>query len=231
MQLFATTSLIFALLNSMASGAALPEPAPLPAVGDVNSIIPPSKQETLTGLKGTDGKLTIGPEPVPATTRLAKRAGPIVVVVGIAGTAAAGIIVKMAIEIGAETIKNLGEWNEAREAFTKKTTQEMWDRNPDYAKFPAAACYNKGYTLADPAKIDGLRSAKFELGLLNTEFVPQSVLKFCDPANTRIASYDCMYIQGGNQFKTNSEGGYINLSYTYDPTRCTFEGSGDLTCK
>lgn len=100
---------------------------------------------------------------------------------------------------------------QAREAFTKKTTQEMWDRNPDYAKFPAAACYNKGYTLADPAKIDGLRSAKFELGLLNTEFVPQSVLKFCDPANTRIASYDCMYIQGGNQFKTNSEGGYINV--------------------
>ncbi|KAM0281235.1 hypothetical protein ACHAQH_003666 [Verticillium albo-atrum] len=211
MHFLTSASLVLGLLNGIANSAALPEPAPQPAVGDVNPTIPASVQETLTGRKGADGKLIIEPEPVPAT-RLAKRAGPIVVVVGIAGTAAAGIIVKMAIEIGAETIKNLGEFNEAREAFTKKTTQEMWDRNPDYAKFPAAACYNKGYRLADPAKIDGLRSAKFELGLLNTD-------------------YDCMYIQSPNQFFTDSEGGYINLSYTYDPTRCSFDqGTGDLSC-
>ncbi|KAH7141847.1 hypothetical protein EDB81DRAFT_869797 [Dactylonectria macrodidyma] len=183
---------------------------PVPAAGDVNPSIPASQQNTLTGRKGDDGTFIIEPEPV-ASTKLVRRAVP-VVVVGIVGTAAASIVAKIAIEIGAETIKNLGEWNEAREAFTKKTTQEMWDRNPDYTRFPAAACYNKGYRLADPAKIDGLVSAKFELGLLNTD-------------------YDCMFIEGPNQFFTDSEGGYINLSYTYNPDRCSFDDrTGDLTC-
>ncbi|KAH7012935.1 hypothetical protein EDB80DRAFT_862910 [Ilyonectria destructans] len=152
-----------ALLSGPASGT------PVPATGDVNPTIPASQQDTVTGRIGDDGVLIIEPEPV--TTKLVRRAVP-VVVVGIVGTAAASIIAKIAIEIGADTIKNLGEFNEAREAFTKKTTQEMWDRNPDYEKFPAAACYNKGYRLADPAKVAGLTSAKFELGLLNTECVP-----------------------------------------------------------
>jgi hypothetical protein len=61
----------------------------------------------------------------------------------------------------------------------------MWDRNPDYNRFPAVACYNKGYRLKAPAKIDVLMSAKFELGLLNTEYAPQPPLHpllgvFCD---------------------------------------------------
>lgn len=47
----------------------------------------------------------------------------------------------------------------------------MWARNPDYKKFPAAACYNKGYRLANPANVDAVASVKFELGLLNTEYV------------------------------------------------------------
>ncbi|KAM5341817.1 hypothetical protein ACJ41O_014848 [Fusarium nematophilum] len=173
-----------ALLSGPASGT------PVPAVGDVNPTIPASKQDTVTGRIGADGVLIIEPEPVSA--KLVRRAVP-VVVVGIVGTAAASIIAKIAIEIGADTIKNLGEFNEAREAFTKKTTQEMWDRNPDYEKFPAAACYNKGYRLADPAKVAGLTSAKFELGLLNTD-------------------YDCMFVEGPNQFFTDSEGGFINAS-------------------
>ena len=59
-----------------------------------------------------------------------------------------------------------------REAFTSKTTDEMWARNSDYKKFPAVACYKKGYRLSDPKGIDGLYSAKLELGLLNTEYAP-----------------------------------------------------------
>lgn len=50
-------------------------------------------------------------EPEPVSTKLVRRAVP-VVVVGIVGTAAASIIAKIAIEIGADTIKNLGEFNE-----------------------------------------------------------------------------------------------------------------------
>lgn len=103
----------------------------------------------------------------------------------------AEIIVKIAIELASETLSNLKDWNEVckpitlfafpfftphgltylqvREAFTKKTTEEMWARNADYVKFPAVACYNKGYRLKDPAGIDGLLSAKLSLGQLNTE--------------------------------------------------------------
>lgn len=58
---------------------------------------------------------------------------------------------------------------QARETFTKKTTAEMWARNPDRSKFPAAICYNKSYRVKDPNGITGKLSAKFELGQLNTE--------------------------------------------------------------
>lgn len=111
----------------------------------------------------------------------------------IAGTAGIGILTKIAIEIGGDTIKNLGKWNEAREAFSKKTTQEMWARNPDYKKFPAVACYNKGYSLQRPQGRDGLVSAKLELGQLHTD-------------------YDCMFMEGNNVFMTKGDGGYINVS-------------------
>lgn len=110
-----------ALLSGPASGT------PVPATGDVNPTIPASQQDTVTGrivsskntfnnrsngltyVQGDDGVLIIEPEPV--TTKLVRRAVP-VVVVGIVGTAAASIIAKIAIEIGADTIKNLGEFNE-----------------------------------------------------------------------------------------------------------------------
>lgn len=94
---------------------------------------------------------------------------PVVAVAGIAAVKGVAILTKIAVEIGADTIKNLGKWNQAREAFSKKTTAEMWARNPDYQKFPAAVCYNKGYKLQNAAGIDGLVSAKLELGQLNTE--------------------------------------------------------------
>jgi hypothetical protein len=90
----------------------------------------------------------------------------------------------------------------------------MWARNPDYKKFPAVACYNKGYRLANPANVDAVASVKFELGLLNTEYVASLHYRHDTFPKTLLTlkSYDCMYIQGPNQFFTDSEGGFINVS-------------------
>ncbi|KAK3984237.1 hypothetical protein QBC44DRAFT_202191, partial [Cladorrhinum sp. PSN332] len=183
---------------------ALPQPVPQ------NANIPPSTSTSLTGQK-TSGTFKVGPAPEEQDSQALQRRGAIVAVVGIAGTAAIAKLTEIAIEIGTDTIKNLGNWNEAREEFTKATTNEMWARNPDYKKFPAAVCYNKGYRVKDPALTEGLVSVKFELGLLNTD-------------------YDCMYLGAPNQFFTDSDGGFINLSYTYSD-RCSFDQkTGDLTC-
>lgn len=169
---------------------ALAAPAPQ-ATAPPNANVPPSTTVDLTGqkvmacsqhirfttslannntLQGTDGKFTVAPAPEDQNSEaLQKRVAPVVVVAGIAGVKGAAILTKIAVEIGADTIKNLGKWNQAREQFSKKTTAEMWARNPDYQKFPAAICYNKGYKLQNATGIDGLVSAKLELGQLNTE--------------------------------------------------------------
>jgi hypothetical protein len=68
----------------------------------------------------------------------------------------------------------------------------MMAKNPDPARFQAAACYNQGFSVADPANIDGQNSVKFSLGLLNTD-------------------YECMYIAAPNQFFTEGDGGFINV--------------------
>ncbi|CAN9473510.1 unnamed protein product [Alternaria alternata] len=84
-------------------------------------------------------------------------------------------------------------------------------RNPDPARFQAAACYNQGFSVADPANIDGQNSVEFKLGLLNTD-------------------YECMYIAAPNQFFTEGDGGFINLAFEHTD-RCTFdEATADLTC-
>lgn len=170
--------------------SALAAPAPQ-ASASPNANIPASTTTDLTGQKvippcqyalfialfaddsvpqGADGKFTVKPAPEDQTSEaLQKRVAPVVVVAGIAAVKGAAILTKIAVEIGADTIKDLGKWNAAREEFSKKTTAEMWARNPDYQKFPAAVCYNKGYKLQNPAGMDGLVSAKLELGQLNTE--------------------------------------------------------------
>ncbi|KAJ0118762.1 hypothetical protein N8I77_001450 [Diaporthe amygdali] len=201
-----------AQLALCASALAAPAPQASSAPTPPNANIPASTTVDLTGQKGTDGKFTVAPAPEDQTSEaLQKRVAPVVVVAGIAAVKGAAILTKIAVEIGADTIKDLGKWNQAREEFSKKTTAEMWARNPDYQKYPAAVCYNKGYKLKDPAGTTGLVSAKLTLGQLNTD-------------------YDCMYMTANNQFYTQGEGGFINLSYTYS-SRCTFDkGTGDLTC-
>ncbi|KAJ4422990.1 hypothetical protein N0V82_002384 [Gnomoniopsis sp. IMI 355080] len=161
------TILKMALCISAVNALPQPQTTDVPAP---NANIPPSTTIDLSGQIGADGNFTIVPAPnTQGDQGLQKRVAPIVAVAGIAAAQGAIILTKIAIEIGADTIKNLGEWNEVRETFTKKTTQDMWARNPDYTKYPAAICYNKGYTLKDPNGKDGLLSAKLSLGMLNTE--------------------------------------------------------------
>ncbi|KAI9155079.1 hypothetical protein HJFPF1_07646 [Paramyrothecium foliicola] len=208
---------------ALSMGNALAAPAPQAAdTADLKSV-------SITGKK-VDGLLVIEPEPVEAglEARTLQKRGPVAILVGVAGTAIAARVAQIAIEIASDTIKNLGKWNEAREAFTKKTTAEMWARNPNRARFPAVVCYNQGYSLQNPSNIDGKADVDFKLGALNTEYVP--LLKLRD--NADIDSYDCMYIGAPNQFYTQGHGGYINLSYSYDGNRCSFDqATGDLTCR
>ncbi|KAH6696899.1 hypothetical protein F5X68DRAFT_257211 [Plectosphaerella plurivora] len=193
-----------ALLMGLASNA-LALPAPQADTNGSDELV------SFTGKK-VNGALVAQPAPETPDSQGLQKRGAILVVGAIAGTAALANVAKIAIEIGGDFIKDLGNWNEAREAFTKKTVEEMWRRNPDRRKFPATVCYNKGYRLRNGNGFDGRVSVKFELGLLSTD-------------------YDCMYIMGNNQFFTDSDGGFINLAYQYDTSRCTYDsGTGDLTC-
>jgi len=88
---------------------------------------------------------------------------------------------------------SLSDWTPARETFTKQTTSLMWQNNPDPSRWVGAACYNKGWHVKDPSAISDVVSMKLSLGALNT-------------------NYDCMYIGHNNQFYTDSDGGYINVS-------------------
>ncbi|PVH96451.1 hypothetical protein DM02DRAFT_535258 [Periconia macrospinosa] len=200
---------------SLVAAAALSTATPLPQSADVppNANVPATTESSFTGRKGTDGVLITEPAPNQQTDQaLQRRQSATGASVSITSGNAIAKIAKIAIEIATDTLKNLGEWNETREKFTKETVAALWDRNPDYTKYAAAVCYNKGYRLANPAGITELASAKLELGLLNTD-------------------YDCMLIETPNQFFTDSAGGYINLAYRYD-SRCSFDQStGDLTCK
>lgn len=113
-----------------------------------------------------------------------------------AGTAAVSAVVTQAIDAATKFIGDVSNFDSAREAFTKQTTKEMMAKNPDPARFQAAACYNQAFSVADPANIDGQNSVEFKLGLLNTD-------------------YECMYIAAPNQFFTEGEGGFINVSLNY----------------
>ena len=86
----------------------------------------------------------------------------------------------------------LKDWTPARETFTKETTALMWRNNPDRNRWVAVACYNKGWRTKNGARSDVV-SMRLKLGAFHTD-------------------YDCMYIGHNNQFYTDSDGGYINVS-------------------
>ncbi|KAA8573645.1 hypothetical protein MFRU_001g03900 [Monilinia fructicola] len=178
-----------------------------------NAVVLASVETHFTGTFTGAGVLAPGQEPVPASQGEQKRAA-IAIMVGAVALKGAGLLTKFAIEIAAEFISDLGQWNKARETFTQTTTLEMWKRNPDYNRYPAVVCYNKGYHLRNANGHTGRVKAKLSIG------------------NFLKTDYDCMYMTGNNAFYTWSEGGYINLSYRYNGNRCSFnKANGDLTCR
>jgi hypothetical protein len=162
----------------------------------------PSFTTIVAALAGCSAIVNGAAVPVNAATieardnSLTKREPVLAAILVAAGTAAVSAVVTEAVSATAKFIGDVSNFDSAREAFTQKTTKEMMARNPDPARFQAAACYNQGFSVADPANIDGQSSVKFSLGLLNTD-------------------YECMYIAAPNQFFTEGDGGFINVSPNY----------------
>ncbi|KAL8312455.1 hypothetical protein RB597_002868 [Gaeumannomyces tritici] len=125
-------------------------------------------------------------------------------------SAAKDIVRDVATAVAAEGVKKAGQaikalknWTPAREAFTKATSAEMWAKNPDPTKYAAAICYNMGYSITDPAGVEGLVKARLKSGLLKTD-------------------YDCFFMTAGNTMNLKGDGGFINLSFNADK-RCTYD--------
>ncbi|TLS26660.1 hypothetical protein PpBr36_04031 [Pyricularia pennisetigena] len=113
-------------------------------------------------------------------------------------------------KMGAQFVKDLKNWTNAREEFTKTTVKGMWEAQTDKKAFPAAVCYNMGYK-ADGAA--GKVKVDLKSGLLHTD-------------------YDCFYMPGNSVFKGEGDGGFINLAIQSDNNRCTFDSKAKtLTCK
>lgn len=91
-------------------------------------------------------------------------------ILGIVGTAALTELTTQAVDAAIELVKNLSEWNEAREEFTKATVKGMMDKNPDPTNLVAAACYNMAYKLETPANVDSTASLSFKMGALHTKY-------------------------------------------------------------
>jgi hypothetical protein len=92
-----------------------------------------------------------------------------------------------------EKLLPIGNWNSAREAFTKSTVTAMWASNPDRNRWVAVACYNKAWDVANPAGISDVASVKLTRGLLHTD-------------------YSCFYMGRNNALWTRGDGGFINVS-------------------
>ncbi|EYB25565.1 hypothetical protein FG05_03166 [Fusarium graminearum] len=143
-----------------------------------------------TGLQTT----TLHRRAVTKEHQLSKREPVTVAILTAAGTAAVTAIVNEAVQAAVGFIGDISNFDAGREAFTVQTTEAMMANNPDPERFQAAACYNKAFSVADPANIDGQSSVKFSLGILNTD-------------------YECMYIAAPNQFFTEGDGGLINMGW------------------
>ncbi|RKL34411.1 hypothetical protein BFJ70_g8367 [Fusarium oxysporum] len=190
------TVVILSLLG-LATASPVPEPAGSSAAAD-------------TGIKAdwssveADYKLAL--EKAETDPHLAKRLN-----THSANNVGYGKAIYAAGEAAYNQVKDLKNWNKAREEFIKLVTQIMMDHNPDPKTAVAAICYNKEYGLKDPRNIYGLRSEDLSIW----------------PAKT---DYDCFYMGRGNAFWSQGDGGSINLWARWQRGACRFDNQSDLYC-
>ncbi|KAK2000728.1 hypothetical protein LX36DRAFT_571670 [Colletotrichum falcatum] len=157
---FSTLRLCVCCISGATLVAALPSSGPNPNLRDTavppNANVPPFESVVLV-----DGVQSPGSNAASTKRDLATRkastndvsgvqARQVEVLAVIGVTAAAVVFTAAAFTEAALAIKGIFDFNKARKKFTTTQTEEMWKRNPDYEKFPAAACYSLGYRLANP---------------------------------------------------------------------------------
>jgi hypothetical protein len=86
--------------------------SPVPQNVAVNANVPSSTSSSFTGKKAKDGILTPQKAPGAQGDQALQKKQAIIAVVTIAAGAALAKLTEIAIEIAADTLKNLGEWNE-----------------------------------------------------------------------------------------------------------------------
>ncbi|KAK2005233.1 hypothetical protein LZ32DRAFT_546498 [Colletotrichum eremochloae] len=89
------------------------------------------------------------------------------------------LVMTVAFGLALQALDGITDFNKARKTFTTTQTEEMWKRNPDYNKFPAAACYSLGYRLANPAGFSDLGKIQVSTELNSVTYVihPISITK------------------------------------------------------
>ncbi|KAK1957276.1 hypothetical protein LY78DRAFT_592685 [Colletotrichum sublineola] len=89
------------------------------------------------------------------------------------------LVMAVAFGLALQALDGITDFNKARKTFTTTQTEEMWKRNPDYNKFPAAACYSLGYRLANPAGFSdsGKIQVSTELNSVTYVIHPMSITK------------------------------------------------------
>ncbi len=99
------------LICSLIATAAICVASPVPDTVAANTNVPDSTLSIFSGTKGKDGVLVAGNAPSAQTEQSLQKKQALLPVVAITATAAAAKIAEIAIEIGADTLKNLGDWN------------------------------------------------------------------------------------------------------------------------
>ncbi|KAK8856002.1 hypothetical protein PGQ11_011914 [Apiospora arundinis] len=162
-----------------------------------------SRDVTSAGDSQTQGKRSDGD--------LIQKREVLTTIITTAGTAIVVDLTTRAVNAATALVKDISNWDTARQDFTQATAKAMMDNNPDATQYVAAACYNKGYSVSNPENTDGKTSVTFKMGALST-------------------NYDCLYMKAPNTFYTHGDGGYQNLAYR-NTKACTFDQStGDLAC-
>ncbi|CAK1364512.1 hypothetical protein CB0940_08187 [Cercospora beticola] len=133
-----------------------------------------------------------------------KRIAPAVVGMAILTGVVSGLVGAAARE-AISTIKDVRNWDDAREKFTTRTVELMVRKA--HAK-EAAVCVNVGYSVDDESKIRDRISLDYKMGNLHTD-------------------YDCFYLSGPSTFHLEGDGGFINIAVQSGP--CKYD-RGTLTC-